>query len=98
VENPFSELLDKGAGIMKNQNKIYSILIVALITLALMFITSGCERTITNSIAEETESSDPNRYLNAVREFADNVLKYGRDTYGSKHTPLFVDGFWCKLF
>jgi len=36
--------------------------------------------------------SDPNRYLNAVREFADNVLKYGRDTYGPKHTPLFVDG------
>ncbi|MHC4538151.1 MAG: ankyrin repeat domain-containing protein [Planctomycetota bacterium] len=38
------------------------------------------------------EPSDPNRYLNAVREFADNVLKYGRDTYGPKHTPLFVDG------
>ena len=27
-----------------------------------------------------------------MREFADNVLKYGRDTYGPKHTPLFVDG------
>ncbi|MCK4829749.1 hypothetical protein KA005_79225, partial [bacterium] len=25
-------------------------------------------------------------------EFADNVLKHGRDTYGPKHTPLFVDG------
>ena len=36
--------------------------------------------------------NDPNRYLNAVRTFADNVLKYGRDTYGPKHTPLFVDG------
>ncbi len=36
--------------------------------------------------------ADPNRYLDAVREFADNVLKYGRDTYGPKHTPLFVDG------
>jgi hypothetical protein len=34
---------------------------------------------------------DPNRYLNAVRTFADNVLKYGGDTY-PKHTPLFVDG------
>jgi hypothetical protein len=32
------------------------------------------------------------KYLDAVREFADNVLKYGRDTYGPKHTPLFVDG------
>ena len=42
-----------------------------------------------------TESADPNnssKYLDAVREFADNVLKYGRDTYGPKHTPLFVDG------
>ncbi len=26
-----------------------------------------------------------------MREFADNVLKYGRDTY-SKPTPFFVDG------
>jgi pectate lyase len=40
----------------------------------------------------KTDPADPNRYLNAVREFADNVLKYGRDTYGPKHTPLFVDG------
>ncbi|MBL7189342.1 MAG: ankyrin repeat domain-containing protein [Phycisphaerae bacterium] len=41
------------------------------------------------------ETADPNetsKYLNAVREFGDNVLKYGRDTYGPKHTPLFVDG------
>ncbi|MHC4540614.1 MAG: ankyrin repeat domain-containing protein, partial [Planctomycetota bacterium] len=38
------------------------------------------------------DANDPNRYLNAVREFIDNVLKYGRDTYGPKHTPLFVDG------
>jgi pectate lyase len=41
------------------------------------------------------EPSDPNqstKYLDAVRTFADNVLKYGRDTYGPKHTPLFVDG------
>src|SRR4030042_3764798 len=38
------------------------------------------------------DPNDSNRYLNAVREFADNVLKYGRDTYGPKHTPLFVDG------
>ena len=38
------------------------------------------------------DANDTNRYLNAVRTFADNVLKYGRDTYGPKHTPLFVDG------
>jgi len=51
---------------------------------------------ITNILVPEalgrSDPNDPNRYLNAVREFADNVLKYGRDTYGPKHTPLFVDG------
>ena len=30
--------------------------------------------------------------LTDVRTFGDNVLKYGRDTYGPRHTPLFVDG------
>ena len=29
---------------------------------------------------EPPHPTDPNRYLNAVRTFADNVLKYGRDT------------------
>jgi pectate lyase len=41
---------------------------------------------------ENPAPNDPNRYLDAVSIFADNVLKYGRDTYGPKHTPLFVDG------
>ena len=31
-------------------------------------------------------------YLNAVCQFADNVLKNGRDVYGPKHTPQFIDG------
>jgi len=47
------------------------------------------------SVCLAAETSDPNdstKYLDAVRTFADNVLKYGRDTYGLKHTPLFVDG------
>ncbi len=30
--------------------------------------------------------------IEAVRTFADNVLRYGRDVYGPKHTPLFADG------
>lgn len=34
--------------------------------------------------------SQESRYLEAVREFADNVLKYDRDTYGPKHTPLYL--------
>ena len=41
---------------------------------------------------EVPDSNDSSKYLDTVREFADNVLKYGRDTYGPKHTPLFVDG------
>jgi hypothetical protein len=35
-------------------------------------------------------------YLAAVRKFADNVLKYGRDAYGPKHTALFVDGLHAE--
>jgi len=42
--------------------------------------------------ADNSWGDEDSKYLNAVREFADNVLKYGRDTYGPKHTPLFVDG------
>ncbi|MHC4464267.1 MAG: ankyrin repeat domain-containing protein [Planctomycetota bacterium] len=42
-------------------------------------------------VAGQSRNKD-SKYLDAVREFADNVLKYGRDTYGPKHTPLFVDG------
>ena len=30
--------------------------------------------------------------MDAAIRFAETVLKYGRDTYGEKHTPLFVDG------
>jgi len=47
------------------------------------------------SVCLGIDTTDPNqssKYLEAVREFADNVLKYGRDTYGPKHTPLFIDG------
>jgi hypothetical protein len=32
------------------------------------------------------------RYLSAVRAFADIVLTHGRDVYGPQQTPLFVDG------
>jgi pectate lyase len=36
--------------------------------------------------------SDSERYTGAVRTFADAVLEDGRDTYGPRRTPLFVDG------
>jgi len=47
---------------------------------------------LTGLLAENSWADEDSKYLKAVREFADNVLKYGRDTYGPKHTPLFVDG------
>jgi pectate lyase len=46
--------------------------------------------------AKDSDPNESSKYLNAVREFADNVLKYGRDTYGPKHTPLFVDGLMVR--
>ena len=61
-------------------------------SLWLMFIISLLSQLPICLAVDRPDQTDPNRYLNAVREFADNVLKYGRDTYGPKHTPLFVDG------
>ena len=74
---------------MKTKNKTILILKVTLLSFVLLALLS------VNSIAAETKSPDSNqssKYLDAVREFADNVLKYSRDTYGPKQTPLFVDG------
>jgi pectate lyase len=51
------------------------------------------------SLAADTpDTNNSTKYLNAVRTFADNVLKYGRDTYGPKHTPLFVDGLNIRTY
>jgi pectate lyase len=44
------------------------------------------------STATGTFADNEDKYLSAVQTFADNVLKYGKDTYGPKHTPLFIDG------
>ncbi len=58
----------------------------AVLAILLMLLIHVC-------IATETpDAKGSTKYLDAVREFADNVLKYGRDTYGPKRTPLFVDG------
>ena len=67
--------------------RLLKVTLLSFITLALLSV---------NSIAAETESSDPNqssKYLNAVREFADNVLKYGRDTYDPKSRNVFNSSF-----
>jgi pectate lyase len=42
------------------------------------------------------EKPDSEKYLKAVQNFADTVIEKGRDTYGNKHTPLFVDGLHAK--
>ncbi len=66
---------------METKYKKHCILEVVLLFISLEGLPAG------NLYTEEDS-----RYLDAVREFADNVLKYGKDTYGPKHTPLFVDG------
>ena len=45
-----------------------------------------------SSLCLAQKKANSSKYLKAVQECADNVLKYGRDTYGPKKTPLFVDG------
>ncbi len=40
---------------------------------------------------EESVSPGPDRFIEAVQVFADQVLEHGRDRYGEAHTPLFVD-------
>jgi len=43
-------------------------------------------------LAGDLYGDEGRRYIEAVREFAENVLRYGKDVYGEKHAPLFVDG------
>ena len=42
--------------------------------------------------AGQTRPLDPSRFIEAVRTFGDQVLKHGRDSFGPKKTPLFIDG------
>lgn len=42
------------------------------------------------------EAAEADRYLGAVRAFADTVLARGRDVYGKTQTPLFVDGMHAE--
>ena len=66
---------------METKHKTHRILEFILLVILLAGIFAGNSR-----------ADGDSKYLKAVREFADNMLKYGRDTYGPKHTPLFVDG------
>ena len=53
----------------------------------LLVIAAGC---VAGPVIGGEEKVD--EYLEAVKVYADNVLEHGRDTYGPKKTPLFVDG------
>ncbi len=49
-------------------------------------------RTMCGAALTPRTAQAASQYLAAVRTFADNVLKHGRDVYGPRPTPLFVDG------
>jgi pectate lyase len=54
-------------------------------------ILCGCGSASTPAAPKNLMSGGEEKYTAAVREFADNVLEYGRDRYG-KASPLFADG------
>ncbi|MFZ2148625.1 MAG: ankyrin repeat domain-containing protein [Sedimentisphaerales bacterium] len=79
--HPIGGVQCEAVGDMETKCKIHHILEVVLLLICLVVLS-----------AENLHANEDSKYLDTVREFADNVLKYGRDTYGPKHTPLFVDG------
>ena len=62
--------------------------LITLRTLLLSAVLGIC----INQIGCVQTDTDTDRYLEAVRRFADTVIENGRDRYGEQHTPLFVDG------
>lgn len=46
--------------------------------------------------AWQMQAADAGRYIEAVRAFAETTIEHGRDTYGPKETPLFVDGLHAE--
>ncbi len=77
---------------MRSKYRTHPIFEVVLLLIVLLGVPTG------DSIADEQSKPANGGFcsesavggLDAVRKFADNVLKYGRDVYGPKHTPLFV--------
>ena len=56
-----------------------------------MIVAAGKTKTPAAQPPSVEAGADASPYLAAVRQFADQALAHGRDTYG-KPTPLFVDG------
>lgn len=44
------------------------------------------------AVFQAPPQNDSTRFLNAIIEFADNVLEHGTDTFGDVHSPLLIDG------
>lgn len=55
-----------------------------------------CAAMLGATLATPAEPEAGGRYLGAVRRFADTCLERGRDVYGEKRTPLFVDGLHAE--
>ncbi|MHC4464183.1 MAG: ankyrin repeat domain-containing protein [Planctomycetota bacterium] len=70
---------------MRSKYRAHPIVKVILLAICLACLAAG-----------NLHADEDSKYLDAVREFADNVLKHGLDTYGPKHTPLFVDGLMVR--
>jgi pectate lyase len=66
-----------------------------LATLAVLLATIAFGPTVRPGHAEQT-NPDARPYRAAVQSFADTVLAHGRDTYGARKTPLFVDGMHVR--
>ncbi|NIS54898.1 MAG: hypothetical protein GWN67_29515 [Phycisphaerae bacterium] len=64
---------------------------IIVINIVVLFITITPQKAFCLEKKPESE-----KYLKAVQNFADMVIEKGRDTYGDKHTPLFVDGLHSK--
>ncbi len=78
------------------------VMLVLILTLVLSFSSFGAMKKTANvnskgsimPIDEINEEmvKDAKGYLKVLMKFSENVLTYGRDVYGEKHTPLFADG------
>ncbi|MBD3377846.1 hypothetical protein GF406_22645 [candidate division KSB1 bacterium] len=58
-----------------------------LLTLIVLFFYCSVTATLIVYPFKDTKHPD---YLNMVRDYADAMIQYGRDTYGSEHSPLFA--------
>ena len=70
---------------MRDKQRIYTIPEIVFFLIVLAVFSTG-----------SLYADEGNKYLNAVRSFADRILQSGRDIYGPNTTPLFADGLNVK--